>query len=83
MPTNYVIEGTGIWVTAENAYNERAPRVESQIIARLGVGLAQRGIRVKCLGCFQSLLYSFGQRYVALIVCHGVDAIVNLAGCST
>ena len=35
MPTNYVIEGTGIWVTAENAYNERAPRVESQIIARL------------------------------------------------
>jgi len=30
-----VIEGTEIWVTAENAYNERVARVENQIIARL------------------------------------------------
>ncbi|CAK5269877.1 unnamed protein product [Mycena citricolor] len=29
------IEGTEIWVTAENAYNERVARVENQIIARL------------------------------------------------
>ncbi|KAG8800414.1 hypothetical protein FRC16_002934 [Serendipita sp. 398] len=29
------IEGTEIWVTAENAYNERIARVENQIIARL------------------------------------------------
>lgn len=29
------IEGTEIWVTAENAYNERVSRVENQIIARL------------------------------------------------
>jgi len=28
-------EGTEIWVTAENAYNERVSRVENQIIARL------------------------------------------------
>ncbi|CAG8710114.1 2001_t:CDS:2 [Acaulospora colombiana] len=28
-------EGTEIWVTAENAYNERIARVENQIIARL------------------------------------------------
>ena len=27
--------GTGIWVTAENAYNERVSHVENQIIARL------------------------------------------------
>lgn len=29
------VEGTEIWVTAENAYNERVARVENQIIARL------------------------------------------------
>ncbi|KAK7472211.1 dynein heavy chain [Stygiomarasmius scandens] len=29
------VEGTEIWVTAENAYNERVSRVENQIIARL------------------------------------------------
>ncbi|KIM50786.1 hypothetical protein SCLCIDRAFT_1225109 [Scleroderma citrinum Foug A] len=29
------IEGTEIWVAAENAYNERVARVENQIIARL------------------------------------------------
>ena len=28
-------EGTEIWVTAENAYNERVARVENQIISRL------------------------------------------------
>lgn len=28
-------EGNEIWVTAENAYNERVARVENQIIARL------------------------------------------------
>jgi dynein heavy chain 1 len=28
-------DGTEIWVTAENAYNERIARVENQIIARL------------------------------------------------
>ena len=28
-------EGTEIWVTAENAYNERVSRVEDQILARL------------------------------------------------
>lgn len=31
----FVAEGTEIWVTAENAYNERVARVENQIIARL------------------------------------------------
>ena len=30
-----ITEGTEIWVTAENAYNERVSRVENQIIARL------------------------------------------------
>jgi hypothetical protein len=30
-----VVEGTEIWVAAENAYNERVARVENQIIARL------------------------------------------------
>lgn len=30
-----MVEGTEIWVTAENAYNERVARVENQIIARL------------------------------------------------
>ena len=30
-----ILEGTEIWVTAENAYNERVSRVENQIIARL------------------------------------------------
>ncbi|KAI6146694.1 dynein heavy chain, N-terminal region 1-domain-containing protein [Pisolithus tinctorius] len=29
------VEGTEIWVAAENAYNERVARVENQIIARL------------------------------------------------
>lgn len=29
------LEGTEIWVAAENAYNERVARVENQIIARL------------------------------------------------
>ncbi|KAG8937242.1 hypothetical protein FRC03_010096 [Tulasnella sp. 419] len=29
------VEGTEIWVTAENAYNERVARVENQIISRL------------------------------------------------
>ncbi|EGN94189.1 hypothetical protein SERLA73DRAFT_97057 [Serpula lacrymans var. lacrymans S7.3] len=29
------VEGTEIWITAENAYNERVARVENQIIARL------------------------------------------------
>jgi Dynein heavy chain, N-terminal region 1 len=29
------IEGTEIWVAAENAYNERVARVENQIISRL------------------------------------------------
>jgi hypothetical protein len=29
------IDGTEIWVAAENAYNERVARVENQIIARL------------------------------------------------
>ncbi|KAH9487400.1 Dynein heavy chain, cytoplasmic [Psilocybe cubensis] len=29
------VEGTEIWVAAENAYNERVSRVENQIIARL------------------------------------------------
>ncbi|KAG1882389.1 dynein heavy chain, N-terminal region 1-domain-containing protein [Suillus subluteus] len=29
------VEGTKIWVAAENAYNERVARVENQIIARL------------------------------------------------
>lgn len=29
------VEGQEIWVTAENAYNERVSRVENQIIARL------------------------------------------------
>jgi hypothetical protein len=33
--TQTTIEGTEIWVTAENAYNERVARVENQIIARL------------------------------------------------
>ena len=33
------VEGTEIWVTAENAYNERVSRVENQIIARLRDGL--------------------------------------------
>ena len=31
----HLTEGTEIWVTAENAYNERVARVENQIIARL------------------------------------------------
>src|SRR5260221_13300151 len=31
----HLTEGTEIWVTAENAYNERVSRVENQIIARL------------------------------------------------
>jgi hypothetical protein len=31
----WVVEGTEIWVAAENAYNERVARVENQIIARL------------------------------------------------
>jgi hypothetical protein len=30
-----VVEGTEIWMTVENAYNERVVRVENQIIARL------------------------------------------------
>lgn len=30
-----MIEGIEIWVTAENAHNERVARVENQIIARL------------------------------------------------
>jgi len=30
-----VVEGTEIWVAAENAYNERVARVENQIIAQL------------------------------------------------
>ena len=30
-----ISEGTEIWVTAENAYNERVARVENQIISRL------------------------------------------------
>ncbi|KAI6118603.1 dynein heavy chain, N-terminal region 1-domain-containing protein [Pisolithus croceorrhizus] len=30
-----LVEGTEIWVAAENAYNERVARVENQIIARL------------------------------------------------
>jgi Dynein heavy chain, N-terminal region 1 len=30
-----VVDGTEIWVAAENAYNERVARVENQIIARL------------------------------------------------
>ncbi|KAL0579670.1 dynein heavy chain [Marasmius crinis-equi] len=30
-----LVEGTEIWVAAENAYNERVSRVENQIIARL------------------------------------------------
>lgn len=30
-----IVEGTEIWVAAENAYNERVSRVENQIIARL------------------------------------------------
>ena len=30
-----LLEGTEIWVTAENAYNERVARVENQIISRL------------------------------------------------
>ena len=30
-----VVDGTEIWVTAENAYNERVARVENQIISRL------------------------------------------------
>lgn len=29
------LEGQEIWVTAENAYNERVARVENQIIAKL------------------------------------------------
>ena len=29
------LDGTEIWVTAENAYNERVARVENQIISRL------------------------------------------------
>ncbi|KAJ3914922.1 dynein heavy chain, N-terminal region 1-domain-containing protein, partial [Lentinula edodes] len=29
------VEGTEIWVAAENAYNKRVSRVENQIIARL------------------------------------------------
>ncbi|KAG9082635.1 hypothetical protein FRC07_014151, partial [Ceratobasidium sp. 392] len=33
-------EGTEIWVTAENAYNERVARVENQIISRLRDRLA-------------------------------------------
>lgn len=32
---NTPVEGTEIWVAAENAYNERVSRVENQIIARL------------------------------------------------
>ena len=32
---NFFTEGTEIWVTAENAYNERVARVENQIISRL------------------------------------------------
>jgi hypothetical protein len=31
----WFVEGTEIWVAAENAYNERVARVENQIIARL------------------------------------------------
>jgi hypothetical protein len=31
----FFVEGTEIWVAAENAYNERVARVENQIIARL------------------------------------------------
>ncbi|EWC45394.1 cytoplasmic dynein heavy chain [Drechslerella stenobrocha 248] len=34
------IEGTDIWITAENAYNERTSRVENSIIARLRDRLA-------------------------------------------
>jgi Dynein heavy chain, N-terminal region 1 len=30
-----LLEGTEIWVAAENAYNERVSRVENQIISRL------------------------------------------------
>ena len=30
-----LVDGTEIWVAAENAYNERVSRVENQIIARL------------------------------------------------
>ena len=35
LSTDSVLEGTEIWVTAENAYNERVSRVENQIISRL------------------------------------------------
>ena len=31
----WCVEGSEIWVAAENAYNERVARVENQIIARL------------------------------------------------
>ena len=33
--TKLSVDGTEIWVAAENAYNERVARVENQIIARL------------------------------------------------
>jgi hypothetical protein len=39
------VEGTEIWVTTENAYNERVSRVENQITARLWdrLGTARNG----------------------------------------
>ena len=51
-------EGAEIWVTAENAYNERVSRVQNQILARLR-HLARRGMQRRCLEFSQS-----GQRYV-------------------
>ena len=54
-----------IWVTAENAYNQRVSRVENRIIARLRHRLGRRAMRMSCLGFSTSLMHSSSaQRYV-------------------
>lgn len=46
-----IAEGTEIWVTTENVYNERVARVENQIISRLRdrLGMAHNANKTFCV----------------------------------
>ena len=63
-------EDTEIWVTAENAYNERLSTVENQIIARLRsrLGTARdANVMLKVFSQFNALFYAKGTCILCLL----------------
>jgi hypothetical protein len=71
--TDFWLEGSEIWATAETAYNERVGRVENQIISRLRdrLGTARNA----------NEMFRVFSKFNALFVRPKVSVLTNVVSC--